>query len=98
MCVCVNSILTSLQMHKPTEESSAAIKEFLYDLGRRHFSYGSRPNQMELLGHVFVDAFICIFDGDARRADIYEAWLAFFAFMVFWMASGYRFVQNKGVE
>lgn len=46
------SFKSFLQLDYPIEEADAKISEFLLDLGRRHFSYGSRPHQMELLGHV----------------------------------------------
>ncbi len=84
-------------MNKQDEaESEARVREFLTDLGRRHFSYGSRPNQMELLGHAFIDTFMHIFEGDPRRGDIQDAWKSFFSIMCFWMAHGYMFVRNKG--
>ncbi len=94
----VTGVVTLLvkELDRGDEEAERRIRDFLADLGRRHFSYGSRPNQMELLGHAFVDTFMPIFDGDRRKAEIQEAWKAFFSLMCFWMAHGYMFVQNKG--
>ena len=72
------------------------IATFLTDLGMRHYSYGSKPHQMELLGHVFVDSFIHIFEGEENETEVTEAWLAFFAFMVFFMRRGFNYVKDKG--
>lgn len=84
------------QLELPQEEADAKISEFLHNLGRRHFSYGSRPHQMELLGHAFVETFMYVFESDPRKASIEEAWKMFFLYIVHWMKSGFEFVQNKG--
>lgn len=88
-------MLSLLQLDSMDSENYK-IREFLVDLGRRHFSYGARPHHMELLGHTFVDSFIIIFEGEKNSQDIHEAWLAFFAYVVYYMHTGFKFVQNKG--
>lgn len=94
----VTGVLTMLitQLALPPAEADVAMSTFLLELGRRHFSYASHPGQMELLGHTFVESLLPIFSKDDRESEIHEAWLAFFKLIVFYMQTGFRFVQNKG--
>ncbi len=72
------------------------MREFLCDLGRRHFGYGANTSHMELLGRVFVESILPVFAEDPEKEDIQAAWIAFFRVIVFWLQSGFRFVKNKG--
>ena len=94
----VTGVLSMLVKQLEQEESKAdeRIKEFLIDLGRRHFSYGANTSHMELLGLVFVETLLPLFSADEEQEKIKLAWMAFFRLILFWLASGFRFVQHKG--
>ncbi len=94
----VTGVITMLVRQLGEPDADKVVSEFLVDLGRRHFSYGSRPNQMELLGHAFVESFMYVFERDPRRLAIQESWNTFFTYIVFWMRSGFDFVQHKGIQ
>ena len=53
---------------------------------------------MELLGRVFVDSFIHIFEEDERQVEVTEAWATFFTYIVFFMRRGFNYVKDKGRE
>ena len=86
------------QLEQEEKKADQGIQEFLIDLGRRHFSYGANTSHMELLGLVFVETLLPLFDaGDQEEQEkIKLAWMAFFRLILFCLASGFRFVQHKG--
>ena len=85
------------QLEQEEKKADQGIQEFLIDLGRRHFSYGANTSHMELLGLVFVETLLPLFDaGDQEQEKIKLAWMAFFRLILFYLASGFRFVQHKG--
>ena len=53
---------------------------------------------MELLGLVFVESLLPLFDIDesGHREKVKLAWMAFFRLILFGLTSGFRFVQYKG--
>jgi hypothetical protein len=51
---------------------------------------------MELLGVVLVEALQPMFADDLEKEAIQLAWSSFFRLIVFWLKTGFRFVQNKG--
>ena len=89
------SVWFDFQMDK-NDGFDQQMEEFLLDLGRKHFSYGARPQLMELLGRVFVESLNPLFEDHHDFSLIQESWNAFFGVIVFWMKMGFKYVQNKG--
>jgi len=58
------------QLEQEEQKANQGIQEFLVDLGRRHFSYGSNTAHMELLGRVFVESLQPVFADDLERENI----------------------------
>ena len=74
------------------------LKDFLFDLGRRHYNYASSPPLMELLGNFFVDSIAILFEDESDYEETKQAWSLFFSFVVFEMARGYNFVKFHGLN
>jgi hypothetical protein len=49
--------LDSFQLERSTQECDDAIRDFLLELGRRHFGYGAMPRHMELLVRIASSSF-----------------------------------------
>ena len=72
------------------------MEEFLMDLGRRHFSYGSAHSLIELLGRIFLESILPIFARTPNNEAIHKSYTAFFRVIVFWMQTGFKYVQTQG--
>lgn len=85
-----------LQLERRSDGTNDAIRDFLLELGRRHFGYGALPRHMELLGCAFVDSLQPVFVDHSKRDEIHDAWFNFFRLITFWMQMGFKFVQSRG--
>ena len=89
-------ILCYFQLEQDSDKADESIREVLLELGRRHFSYGANTSHMELLGRVFVESLQPLFNSDPEYEAMQKAWINFFRVIVFWLQTGFRFVQFKG--
>ena len=106
-------------MERNPAKADQNMANYLCALGRRHFSYGSNPPEMELLAMVMVDALMSAYElngdndeenviaGDSADVDVqskdkynrmYDALLAFFKVIAYWLQNGFNYVQNRGMD
>ena len=83
---------------KSPEAPNDCIQETMFPLGRKHFSYGSNVNHMELLGVLIVRSLLKALPKDeidpGKYVEIHQAFIAFFGLMIYWLQFGYKY-QSK---
>ena len=90
------------QMRKKPDGVDECIRDFILPLGRKHFSYGSNVSQMELLGVLMCESLMNALPRDEIEAQKYDlinnAFVVFFKVIVYWLQTGFKYVQSKGMS
>ena len=88
-------------MRKNPDGADECIRDIVLPLGRKHFSYGSNVRQMELLGVLMCESLMNSLPRDEIEAQKYDlinkAFFVFFKVIVYWLQTGFKYVQNKGM-
>ena len=85
-------------MRNDPSEADEIIQSTLLNLGEKHFYYGATTNLMELVGDIFRAGFMQVIPQDGMEPGKHElirhAFSAFLGVIVYWLQSGFRYVES----
>ena len=85
-------------MRSDPNEADDIIRNTVFDLGRKHFNYGATTSLMERVGVIFLAHFMQAIPKDGMEPGKHElirdAFSAFLGVVVYWLQSGFRYIQS----